>query len=150
MSKCLVLVAVFCLFFTSQEINIKRSPNTAKLLGEFLWTRTPRMGQSSTWGVPRGGTTHQGAPGPPSAPKLVVPTSMASRTPSSPYKFPKYSKNPRGEPRSEVPPLQGSVATRNQSRPRSGTLPEGGIISGGHLHHPRGHQDEEGVVHPRG
>ena len=56
----------------------------------------------------------------------------------------------RNNPRSEVPPLQGSVATRNQSRPRSGTLPEGRIITGGHLHHPGGHHDEEGVVHPRG
>ena len=39
---------------------------------------------------------------------------------------------------------------RNQSRPRSETLPEGGIITGGHLHHPGSHHDEEGVVHPRG
>ena len=56
----------------------------------------------------------------------------------------------RNNPRSEVPPPQGSIATENQSRPRSGTLSEGGIISGGHLHHPGGHHDEEGVVHPRG
>ena len=47
-------------------------------------------------------------------------------------------------------PPQASVATENQSRPRSSTLSEGGIISGGHLHHPGGHHDEEGVVHPRG
>jgi hypothetical protein len=39
---------------------------------------------------------------------------------------------------------------KNQSRPRSGTLPEGEIITGGHLHHPGGHHDEEGVGHPRG
>jgi len=56
----------------------------------------------------------------------------------------------RNNPRSEVPPMQGSVATENQSRRRSGTLPEGGIITGGHLHHPGGHHNEEGVVHPRG
>ena len=48
----------------------------------------------------------------------------------------------RNKPRSEVPPPQGSVATENQSRPRSGTLPKGGIISGGHLHHPSGHHEE--------
>ena len=64
--------------------------------------------------------------------------------------MPKYSKNPRGDPRSEVTPLQAFVATRNQSRPRPGTHPEGGIITGGHLHHPDCHHDEEGVVHPRG
>ena len=55
----------------------------------------------------------------------------------------------RNNPRSEVLPPQASVATENQSRPRSGTLPEGAIISGGHLHHPSGHHDDEGVVHPR-
>ena len=82
---CPVPVAVFCLFFTSQEINIKRSPNTAKLFGDILWTRTPKMGQSSTWGCPEGGTTHKGAPGPPGAPRWVEPTLVASRTPSSPY-----------------------------------------------------------------
>ena len=32
-------------------------------------------------GYPEGGTTHQGAP------RWVVPTSVASRTPSLPYKF---------------------------------------------------------------
>src|SRR6266536_4217025 len=37
-------------------------------------------------GCPEGGTTHQGMPGPPGAPRWVVPTSVASRTPSSPYK----------------------------------------------------------------
>jgi hypothetical protein len=53
-------------------------------------------------------------------------------------------------PRWEVPPPQASVATKNQSRPRFGTLPEGEIITEGHLHHPGGLHDEEGVVHPRG
>ena len=39
---------------------------------------------------------------------------------------------------------------KNQSGARSGTLPEGEIITGGHLRHPYGLHDEEGVVHPRG
>ena len=56
----------------------------------------------------------------------------------------------RNNPRSEVPPPQGLCTHEIQSRPRSGTLPEGEIITGGHLHHPGGHHDEEGVVHPRG
>ena len=75
-------VAIFCLFFTSQEINTKRSPNATKLHRDFLWTRRDPMGQSCTRGCPEGGSTHQGAPW------WVVPTSMAYRTPSSPYKFP--------------------------------------------------------------
>ena len=49
-------------------------------------------------------------------------------------------------PRSEVPPLQASIATKNQSGARSGTPPEGETITGGHLHHPGGLHDEEGVV----
>ena len=53
-------------------------------------------------------------------------------------------------PISDVPPPQASVATKSQPRPRSGTLPEGEIIIGGHLHHPGGHHDEVGVVLPRG
>ena len=65
-------------------------------------------------------------------------------------KNPINTETPRNNPGSEVSPLQASVATKNQSRPRSGTLPEGEIITGGHLHHPGGHHDEEGVVHPRG
>ena len=57
---------------------------------------------------------------------------------------------PRKKPRSEVPPPQASVATKNQSGHCSGTLPEGGTLTGGHLHHPDALHDEEGVVHPRG
>ena len=52
--------------------------------------------------------------------------------------------------RSGVPPSQASVATKNQSVPCSGALPEGGSLTGGHLHHPGALHDEEGVVHPRG
>ena len=52
--------------------------------------------------------------------------------------------------RSGVPPPQASVATKNLLGPCSGTLPEGGSITGGHVHHPGALHDEEGVVHPRG
>ena len=66
-----------------------------------------------------------------------------------PY-IPTYPKTSRTEDRSGVPPLQASIATKNQSGPCSGTLPEGDPITGGHLHHPGTIHDEEGVVHPRG
>ena len=46
--------------------------------------------------------------------------------------------------------MQASVATKNQLGPYSGPLPEGGIITGVHLHHPGALHDDEGVVHPRG
>ena len=52
--------------------------------------------------------------------------------------------------RSGVLPPQTSVATKNLSGARSGTLPEGGSLTGGHLHHPDALHDKEGVVHPQG
>ena len=61
-----------------------------------------------------------------------------------------YPKTIEEQDRSGVPPPQASVATKNQSGPCSGTLPEGGTLTGGHLHHPGALHDEEGVVHPRG
>ena len=64
-------------------------------------------------------------------------------------KIPINTETPRKKPRSGVPPPQASVATKNQSGPCSGTLPEGESIIGGHLHHPGAPVDEEGVVHPR-
>ena len=63
---------------------------------------------------------------------------------------PTYPKNIQGQDRSGVPPPQASVATKNLSGSHSGTLPEGGSLTGGHLHHPGARHDEEGVVHPRG
>ena len=64
--------------------------------------------------------------------------------------IPIYPKTIGEQNRSGVPPPQASIATKNQSGPYSGTLPEGGSITGGHLHHPGALHDEEGVVHPRG
>ena len=61
-----------------------------------------------------------------------------------------YPKNIKEHNRSGVPQPQASVATKNQSGPCSGTLPEGESITGGHLHHPGALHDEEGVVLPRG
>ena len=61
-----------------------------------------------------------------------------------------YPKNIGEQNRSGVPPPQASVATKNQSGPSSGTLPKGGTLTGGHLHHPDALHDEEEVVHPRG
>ena len=61
-----------------------------------------------------------------------------------------YPENIDNEDRSGIPPPQASVATKNLLGARSGTLPEGEPITGGHLHHPGAIHDEEGVVHPRG
>ena len=63
---------------------------------------------------------------------------------------PTYPKTIEYQDRSGVPLPQASVATKNLSGAHSGTLPKGEPITGGHLHHPAGLHDEEGVVHPRG
>ena len=81
-------VAVFCMFFTSQKINTKRSPNATKLYRDFLWNKWKILGPGYTWGGPEEGTTHQGAPGGPNAPWSVVPTWGAPRTASLLYKYP--------------------------------------------------------------
>ena len=95
-------------------------------------------------GFPRGwGEPHWVRPLPRGAP--VAPQTYSFH----PY-IPTYPKTSRTEDRSGVPPPQASVATKNQSEPSSGTLPEGDPITGGHLHHPGPIHDEEGVVHPRG
>jgi len=64
--------------------------------------------------------------------------------------IPTYPKTIINQDRSGVPPPQASVATKNLSGARFGTLPEGESITSGHLHHPGALHDEEGVFHPRG
>ena len=73
---CLHSAQYQLLFFASQKINTKRSPNAAKLFGEFFWAKRHGMGQRNTRGVPpRGCTTHLGVSGGPGAPWWVVPPS---------------------------------------------------------------------------
>ena len=57
---------------------------------------------------------------------------------------------PRKKPRTPLSPPQASVLKQSHLEAFSGTLPEGEIITGGHLHHLGSLHDEEGVVHPRG
>ena len=98
------------------------------------------------------GGAHEGG-GHAHPPRARPPASWGPRSstdvPLHPY-IPTYRKTSRTEDRSGVPPPQASVATKNLSGARSGTLPEGGSLTGGHLHHPGALHDEEGVVHPRG
>ena len=96
------------------------------------------------------GGAHEGGGRPPRARPLPRGAHIAPPTyPLHPY-IPMYPKTSRTEPRSGVPQPQASVATKNQSGPCSGTLPEGDPITGGHLHHPGALHDKEGVVHPQG
>ena len=121
----------------------KSSRNGLKIYGDFLWTK---RGPRSTVAVPgseRVGQKPSG--GAPTACGLLGHPLDVRLTPKILINAQTSEKNPR----SEVQPPQASVATENQAGARFSTLPEGEIITGGHLHHPSGHHDEEGVVHPR-
>ena len=138
----------YAYFSVLKKRNIRRSRNGTKSTREVIfgtkatrWTWTPRQGRNKV-------LTRVGAPPPRARPlsrgTLVAPLTYLLR----PY-IPMYPKTSRTEDRSGVPPPQTSVATKNQSGPCSGTLPEGGSLTGGHLHHPGALHDEEGVVLPR-
>ena len=86
--QCPVPVPVCCMFFVSQEINIKRSPNAMKLFVDFFGPEDIQWAREASGGCPEGGTTHLGAPGGPGAPWWVVPTSGAPWTASLLYKYP--------------------------------------------------------------
>ena len=47
-------VAVFYMFLTSQEINTKRSPNAAKLFGDFFGPGDIQWIEEAPGGAPRG------------------------------------------------------------------------------------------------
>ena len=96
-------LAILYMFFTSQEINTKRSPNAAKLFVDFFGPEDIKWAKKAPEGSSEGSTTHQGTqeaqarqgglcPPGPGAPRWVVPTSVASRTPSLHYKFPNIPK----------------------------------------------------------
>ena len=140
----------FAYFSVSQKRNIKRSPNGMKPSGELFLERkqSRRLGvyvrEETRKARGRGRAHPPGRALHPCGP-LVAPLTDFFRLYIS-----IYPKNIREHNRWGVPPPQASVATKIQSGPCSGTLPEGGSLTGGHLHHPGALHDEEGVVHPRG
>ena len=138
-------IAIFCLFqcFAEKEYQMesKRNETFARI---FLGTNAIHRTCSGSQETSEADTRVPGAPS-----TLVGPSSIQRPTSSS-YICPRTLKTIENEDRSGVTPLQASVATKNLSGARSGTLPEGESIIGGHLHHPGAIHDEEGVVHPRG
>ena len=80
-------VVVFYMFFTSQEINTKRSPDTTKLFVDFFGPEDIQWANKVLEGSSKGSTTPEGMPGGLGTPRWVVPTSMASRTAFLLYKY---------------------------------------------------------------
>ena len=84
------------MFFTSQEINIKWSPNGTKLYDDFYGPEDTQWARAAPGACPEGGTTHQGAPGLLGAPwgvvlpfGLPIGTSLAHLVSSGPEKISK-------------------------------------------------------------
>ena len=137
---------LWCCFLCRDE----SSPNELKLFDDFFWNKRDPRSFVGGPEEPRGGHNPPGRTwwavrAPVGCAHLEAHLSM-KLTPKSPIN----RETIRNNPRLEVLPPQASIATENQFRPRSSTLPEGEIITGGHLHHPGGHHDDEGVVHPQG
>ena len=136
-----------CLFQCFEEKEYQTESKRNETFGKVIFGTDAIQG---TWSARKGSNEAGGTPNPPGRtlhPRgpLVAPLTDFFRLYIS-----TYPKNIRENNRSGVPPPQASVATKNQSGPCSGTLPEGGSLTGGHLHHPGALHDEEGVVHPRG
>ena len=117
--------------------------------GEVIWKESNPGDLEYKPGMLRGGQEIGGHAHPLVAP-LSPGTLEAPPTDFFRLYIPIYPKNIKYEDRSGVLPPQASVATKNLSGARSGTLSEGESLTGDHLHHPGALHDEEGVVHPRG
>ena len=140
----------FCLFQCFEEKEYQTESKRNETFGRVIFGTEAIQ---KTWSVRKGSNeegTRQGARTPPGRALHPRGPLVAPLTDFFRLYIPIYPKNFREQNRSGVPPPQASVATKNQSGPCSGTLPEGGSLTGGHLHHPGALHDEEGVVHPRG
>ena len=88
MSKCRAIhllhgsESCFLLVFGFAEYQYERSPNATKLFGDFFGPEDIHWARAAPGGCPEG----------PGVPRWVVPTSVASRTPSLHYKFPNSPK----------------------------------------------------------
>ena len=139
-----------CLFQYFEEKEYQTESRRNETFGSVIFRKNMIW---ETWSASQEiieGATRQGARPPPGR---ALPSCRPLEAPPTDffclYK-PTYPKNIKYQDRSGVPPPQASVATKNLSGARSGTLMEGEPITGGHLHHPGALHDEKGVVHPRG
>ena len=123
------------------------SPNELKLFNDFFNKRDPRSFVEGPEGEGVRHKTPGNARGPGHVPMGCAHLEANLRVKPMPIN-PINRETIKNNPRSEVPPLQAFVATKNKSGAHFGTLSEGEIIARGHVHHPYGLHDK-GVVHPR-
>ena len=98
LTQCTVPVAIFWLFFYIAGNQYQTESKHRETPRRFFMDQKIPIGpgQHLGGGCPKGCTTNQVPPGSPGAPRWVVPTSVASRTPSLHYKFPKYFETHQG------------------------------------------------------
>jgi len=145
-----VPVSVFPLFPCFAEKEYQTESKRNETFGKVIFGKKAIR---ETWSARQGineESTRQGARPPPGRALHPHGPLVAPLTDFFRLYIPIYPKTFGEQNRSGVSPPQACVATKNQSGPCSGTLPEGGSLTGGHLHHPGALHDEEGVVHPRG
>ena len=139
----------YCLFQCFEEKEYQTESKRNETFGKVIFGTEPIPGTwSASQGIIKEATRQGGQP-----PGLALPSRGPLEAPPTDFfrlYIPIYPKNIKANNRSGVPSPQASIATKNLSGARSGTLPEGGSLTGGHLHHPGALHDEEGVVHPRG
>src|SRR3954468_6181203 len=70
--QCPVPVPICCMFFVSQKIHIKRSPNGIKTDGDFFWNICDFWEEESTRYDARGGHEAGARPGPSWPPRKAV------------------------------------------------------------------------------
>ena len=143
----------FCLFqcFVEKEYQTESKQN--ETFGRVIFgTEAIQETLSARKGSNKEATRQGGAPYPLGAPPPSwAPCGSPDRLLSPIYIYISiYPKNIGEHNRLGVPLPQAFVATKTLSGARSGTLPEGESLTGGHLHHPGALHGEEGVVHPRG
>ena len=95
LTYCQVPLAVLSMFFTSQKILIKRSPNATNLYEDFLWTRRKKLGPGCTWGEFRGGDNPPGHARGPRRALVGCAHPGCPRTASLLYKYPNISRTVR-------------------------------------------------------
>ena len=117
-----VPVSVFPLFqcFAEKEYQMESKRN--ETFGKVIFGKKAIQ---KTWGVRKGSNEAGGTPNPPGRTLHPRGPLVAPLTYFFLLYIPIYPKTIGEQNRSGVPPPQASVATKNQSGPCSGTLPEG-------------------------
>ena len=124
-SQCQFLF--FPLFQCFEEKEYQTESKRNETFGKVIFgKRAIRETWSARQGINEEGTRKGGTPTPPG--RALHPRGSPDRL-LSPIYISIYHKNFGEQSRSGVPPPQASVATKNQSGPCSGTLPEGGSLT---------------------